>query len=148
MINDTDKKFLAAAAAIGHIFSKDPSTKVGALAVGGTKNQVAWGYNGFPPGLYDTHERLHDRQTKYGLTLHAEENALTNARFPVRTLYVTHHPCGPCALRILAHRTVRRVVYAVQPDFETRADDSWAESLADARAWLEEGGVQIEGWQA
>lgn len=141
MITDTDKKFLATAAAIAGLWSKDPNTKVGAVAVGGTKSQVAWGYNGFPPGIADTFMRLADRDTKLGLTLHAEENALANAHFAVRTLYITHHPCCGCVLRILARRTVRRVVYAVQPEFEAR----WADSLAQARALLEEAGVQIEG---
>lgn len=141
MIDKTDIKFLKLAAAVADIFSKDPSTKVGAVAVGATKNRVAIGYNGLPPGVTDTDERLHDRNVKLALTLHAEENALTNAPFAVRTLYVTHHPCNCCVLRILAARTVRRVVYQAQPQFETR----WAESLAVARSLLQEAGVHIEG---
>ena len=141
MSNKTDRKFLAMANAVGDIFSKDPSTKVGALAVGTSNNQVAWGYNGLPPGIDDTHERLTDRDVKLALTLHAEENALANAPFAVRTLYVTHHPCCGCVLRILAKRTVQRVVYQVQPEFENR----WADSLREARMLLEEGGVRLEG---
>lgn len=141
MITETDKKFLRTAAAVADIFSKDPSTKVGAIAVGGTKSQVAWGYNGLPPGLTDSDERLNDRETKLALTLHAEENALANAHFAVRTLYITHHPCSACVLRILARRTVHRIVYTVRPDFEGR----WSDSLAAARALLHEAGVRIEG---
>lgn len=141
MIDNTDIKFLRLAAAVGHIFSKDPSTKVGAVAVGTEKNQVAIGYNGLPPGLADTDARLHDRDMKLALTLHAEENALANAPFAVRTLYVTHHPCGGCALRILAARTVRRVVYVTCAEFEAR----WGDSLAEARSRLTEAGVQVEG---
>lgn len=136
----TDIKFLQLALAVADIFSKDPSTRVGAVAVGSLKNQVAFGYNGLPPGLSDTDERLNDREAKYGLTLHAEENALINARFPVRTLYVTHHPCSACALRILASRSVRRVVYLKQACFEER----WGQSLEGARAVLTEGGVSVE----
>lgn len=141
MIDQTDKKFLAAAGAISEIFSKDPSTRVGALAVGETKNLVAFGYNGLPPGLRDTHDRLHDRTVKYSLTLHAEVNALANATFPVRTLYVTHHPCAQCALHILAARTVKRVVYTEDAAFEVR----WRDSLAQARELLLEGGVAVVG---
>ena len=102
---------------------------------------MAWGYNGLPPGIDDTHERLTDRDVKLALTLHAEENALSNAPFAVRTLYVTHHPCCGCVLRILAKRTVQRVVYQVQPEFENR----WADSLREARKLLAEGGVRLEG---
>lgn len=141
MITETDRKFLATAQAVANIWSKDPSTKVGAVAVGRSKNQVAFGYNGLPPGLFDGVDRLNDREVKLTLTLHAEENALANAAFPVFTLYVTHHPCQGCVLRILAKRSVRRVVYQVRPDFEAR----WAPSLAEARALLQEAGVEIEG---
>lgn len=141
MIDNTDRKFLATAEAIAQIWSKDPSTKVGALAVGRNKNQVAFGYNGLPPGIFDTHERLNDREVKLTLTLHAEENALANATFPVFTIYVTHHPCMGCVLRILAKRSVRRIVYIERPEFEAR----WSASLAEARALLEEAGVVIEG---
>ena len=141
MIDSTDRKFLATAEAIAQIWSKDPSTKVGALAVGRSKNQVAFGYNGLPPGIFDSHERLHDREVKLALTLHAEENALANATFPVSTIYVTHHPCLGCVLRILAKRSVRRIVYIERPEFEAR----WAASLAEARVLLKEAGVMIEG---
>lgn len=141
MSKRADRQFLAMAEAVGHIFSKDPSTRVGAIAVGTSNNQVAWGYNGFPPGLADTPERLENREVKYALTLHAEENALANAPFAVRTLYITHPPCAGCALRILVKRTVQRVVYQVQPEFENR----WADSLREARKLLAEGGVRLEG---
>lgn len=137
-----DIRFLKSALAIAAIWSKDPSSKVGCMAVGDTPNLVAWGYNGLPPGIADTPERLADREQKYALTLHAEENALTNATFPVRSLYVTHHPCAGCALRILAARSVRRVVYRIDPQFEAR----WHESLSRARDLLREGGVEIVGY--
>ena len=136
----TDEKFLATAEAVAQIWSKDPSTKVGAVAVGEQRNQVAFGYNGFPPGLSDLAARLDNRETKLQLTLHAEENALANATFPVKTLYVTHPPCQQCALRILAARTVKRVVYRTNPELETR----WGGSMREAALLLGEGGVELE----
>ena len=142
MIAPTDRKFLKLAQAVADIFSKDPSTRVGAVAVGAAKNQVAIGYNGLPPGVADTDARLHDRDVKLVLTLHAEENALANATFAVYSLYVTHHPCAACALRILAARSVRRIVYTINPEMEAR----WAPSFAAARDLLQEAGVQIEGF--
>ncbi|WP_315127326.1 deaminase [Comamonas antarctica] len=141
MIDSTDKKFLATAMALAEIWGKDPSTRVAAVAVGHTKNRVAFGYNGFPPGVADTEARLHDRDVKLALTLHAEVNALANATFAVRTLYVTHHPCAHCALHILAARSMRRVVYLEQPGFDKR----WGASMAEARMVLAEGGVEVEG---
>ena len=137
-----DLRFLQTAAAIADIWSKDPSSKVGCVAVGESPNQVAWGYNGFPPGILDTTERLNDRETKYSLTVHAEVNALANATFDVRTLYLTHPPCAACAIHILARRTVTRVVYIdnQDPEFVAR----WHTSLARSTALLREGGISLE----
>ena len=139
-MNSKDIKFLRTALAIAEIWSKDPSSRVASIAVGDEPNMVAWGYNGIPPGLADTHERLHDRALKLSLTRHAEPNAISNATFPVRTLYSTHHPCDRCALDILAARTIRRVVYLRQPAFEER----WAAMCAEAAARLAEAGVALE----
>jgi dCMP deaminase len=136
-----DGRFLCTAMAVASIWSKDPRTRVGAVAVGETPNLVAFGYNGLPPGIDDSNERLNDRETKLKLTLHAEVNALANATFPVHTIYVTHCPCDNCALHILAARTVRRVVYLVNDEFESR----WAESLDTSRQLLREGGIAVTG---
>lgn len=141
MTSHREKRFLKTALALAPIWSKDPSTKVCAVAVGGTPKQVAFGYNGFPPGVEDTPERLNDRETKLRLTLHAEENALLNATFPVRFLFVTRHPCMGCALRILASRTVSVVWYVRDDEFEAR----WADSLAEAASLLRDGGVRLIG---
>lgn len=140
-MQSTDLKFLQTAHYIAQVWSKD-TTKVGAVAVGTTRNQVAFGYNGLAPGLADTPERLADRDVKLSLTLHAEVNALANSKFDVHTLYVTHPPCANCALHILSRRTVRRVVYMDGGDLNM---DRWGESLAMARAVLEEGGVELVG---
>ena len=113
MTKRTDRQFLAMAEAAAYIFSKDPSTRVGAIAVGTSNNQVAWGYNGLPPGIADTPERLENREVKYALTLHAEENALANAPFAVRTLYVTHPHLGQAHC---AARCVRRIVRPRVPE--------------------------------
>ena len=136
-----DTRFLHTAQAIAQIWSKD-STKVGAVAVGEHRNQVAFGFNGFPPGVEDTPERLLNRDSKLSLTLHAEVNALSNALFAVHTLYVTHPPCANCALHILSRRTVKRVVYWDNDDLDMTR---WGESLAQARAVLAEGGVELVG---
>ena len=46
-------------------WSKDPSTKVGALIISEDRNIVSTGYNGFPRGIEDTEERLNNRELKY-----------------------------------------------------------------------------------
>ena len=56
--------------------SKDPSTQVGAVVVGPDREVRSVGINGFPMGITDTYHRLHDREKKLQLIVHAEMNAL------------------------------------------------------------------------
>jgi dCMP deaminase len=59
------------------------------------------GWNGFPRGVSDTYE---DREHKLMRTVHAELNAILNAREPLRgyTLYVSPlFPCSNCAAAII-----------------------------------------------
>ena len=86
-------------------WSKDPSTKVGAVIV--RDNRIlSCGYNGFPSGVEDDN-RLSDRETKYRLTIHAEVNAILNAAkngiiLNDSTLYVYGLPvCVECAKSIV-----------------------------------------------
>lgn len=136
-----DARFLATAHAVAQIWSKDPSTKVGAVVVGDHPGQITIGYNGLPPGLDDTPKRLQTREIKYQLTMHAETNALANVvGFTPRTLYCTHPPCVRCALAILAARTVRRVVVPRPTgDFAYR----WRDEMATAGSLLAEAGVEL-----
>lgn len=39
-------------------WSKDPSTKVGAIAIGKKGQVLAQGYNGFPRGIADTKKKI------------------------------------------------------------------------------------------
>ena len=62
-------------------WSKDPSSKIGAVAVNDERNILATGYNGFPKGIADTEERLNNKDEKYPRIVHAEMNALMNALY-------------------------------------------------------------------
>ena len=83
--------------------SKDPSTKVGAVIFDDKRRIVSAGYNGFARGVKDTSSRLHDRDTKYKLTLHAEANAILFATGALdgSTIVVTHPCCAQCAAQII-----------------------------------------------
>ena len=59
-------------------WSKDPSTKVGCLAVKDRK-VIATGYNGFPAGISDNKEDYENRDIKYKKIVHAEKNMIYNA---------------------------------------------------------------------
>ena len=59
-------------------WSKDPSTKVGCIAVKDRK-VIATGYNGFPAGISDNKEDYENRDIKYKKIVHAEKNMIYNA---------------------------------------------------------------------
>lgn len=91
--------------------SKDPSTHVGAVAVGDINQIVETGYNGLPRGVHDLPERM-QRPAKYLWTSHAEENLVATAarsRLQGTTVYVTHLCCSRCA-RMLIQAGVAKVV--------------------------------------
>ena len=51
------KRFLKLSKEIAE-WSKDPSTKVGALIISEDKNIISTGYNGFPRGIEDTAKKI------------------------------------------------------------------------------------------
>lgn len=105
-----DRRFLEMAA-LCSTWSKDPSTKVGAVIVSDRRRVVAVGYNGFPRGIEDKEDWLNSRDTKLSLVAHAERNALDNAECSVvgSTLYTTLFPCNECAKSII-QRQIKRIV--------------------------------------
>ncbi len=121
-------------------WSKDPSTKVGAVLVAEDPRKLAVGYNGFPPDVEDTPGRLADRETRLRLTMHAERNVLDNAEFSARgaTLYVTFFPCSECAKSIVS-RGVLRVVCPPPSDREP-----WASDARWTLLMMEEAGVVLD----
>jgi len=136
-----DARFLALAHHVSQ-WSKDPSTKVGAVLVGTDKRQVALGYNGFPPKVTDSLFRLHTREAKLRYMIHAERNVLDNATFPTAgsTLYVTHPPCCNCALSIISKGIHRVVSSPMSPDFASR----WCEEVDHSRYILREASVRCD----
>lgn len=132
-----DRRFIDMAYLVA-TWSKDPSTRVGAVIVRPDRTIASLGFNGFPRGVKDLPERLADRQTKYAMTIHAELNAIISAKEPLtgHTLYVApFHPCSSCAAAII-QSGISRVV-TVPGDGEGR----WAESFRTAAGMLSEAGV-------
>lgn len=69
-----DERYLKMAELVAS-WSKDPSSKIGAVIVRNNR-VVATGCNGFPTGVLDEEERWENRELKYELVVHAEQNAL------------------------------------------------------------------------
>jgi dCMP deaminase len=109
-------------------WSKDPSTKIGAVCIGSKGQVLSTGYNGFPRGIDDSLTRYYDRELKYKMVVHAEMNAIFNATYngvslDGSTMYVHGLPvCSDCAKGIIQVGVKRIVMDGSIPD---RWKDSW-----------------------
>lgn len=142
MIDKWDHRYLGLAAHVAQ-WSKDPSTKVGAVIARPDKTIASLGFNGFPRGVDDTDERLNHRPTKYAMVVHAEGNAIVNAREPLHdyTLYVDPmFPCSNCAALII-QSGIKRVV-TVEATAEQM--ERWGDSFKMSTSMFSEAGVIAE----
>lgn len=112
-------------------WSKDPSSKLGAVIVNDERKILATGYNGFPKGIEDTEERLNNRELKYPMIVHAETNALMNAlnsgvSVKGGTIYIYGlPPCSDCT-KLLIQAGITHI--AMSPDpfvYVTKWTDVW-----------------------
>lgn len=138
---DWDQRFLQLARTIAG-WSKDPSTKVGAVCVR-DRRVLASGYNGFPQDVSDHLSRLKNRDMRLMMTVHAEANVIAYAaRHGVclqgGTIYVFPlMVCNQCAAQLI-QAGVNRVVV---PNFVEPL--RWQESFDTARQMFIEASVPV-----
>lgn len=124
-------------------WSKDPSSKIGAVAVGNHGQILSQGYNGFPRGIEDTRDRLHDRDKKYKYVVHAEMNCIYNATLNGISLnnadlYVHGLPvCSECAKGVIQVGVKR--VFICQP---ATIASNWHDSYMHTQSLFIEAGVE------
>lgn len=136
-----DNRFLDLARLISS-WSKDPSTKVGAVIVDTNNRIVSVGYNGFPKGIQDDN-RLNDREAKYKIIVHAEINAIMFANKSVEgcTLYtVPFEPCPRCAGFIIQSGITRIVSLK-------NTNDRWENDFKISRKLFEEAGIKLDYYE-
>ena len=134
-----NRRFLELASFISN-WSKDPSTKVGAVIVDCNRRIISTGYNGFPIGVSDDQERLENREFKYKAILHAEENAIMFAKKDLSrcSLYVSSlPPCSHCASLII--QSGIKNVYT----WEQEIPERWQESINITKTMFKESGVSL-----
>jgi dCMP deaminase len=132
-------RFIALAAAIGE-WSRDPSTQCGAIVVRPDKTLASVGFNGFPRGVDDSPERYADRETKYAMVVHAEANAIVNAREPLHGCSIYVHPllpCSSCASLIIQAGIVEVVTLRATGERMER----WRKSFETTELMFREAGV-------
>lgn len=138
-----DQRYLKLAEEVAS-WSKDPSRKIGAVAVGAKGQVLAQGFNGFPRGIDDSEERYNDRERKYELVVHAEMNVIYNATYSGvsldgATLYVTGLPvCSECAKGIV-QVGIKRVIMR-----EMEIPESWLSSWHKTREIFHEAKILFE----
>jgi dCMP deaminase len=120
-------------------WSKDPERKVGAVIVSPGRREFSLGYNGMPTGILDSAERLANPDIKLPLTVHAELNAILNARKSVvgHSLVCTDHVCHECAAAIIQ----AGIGFVVMPP--VRENSKWTSSHQLANSMLTEAGIKI-----
>lgn len=136
--NKWDYRFLDLAELVSG-WSKDPSTKVGAVISDENNRIVSIGYNGFPQDISDDN-RLQDRDTKYKIIVHGEMNAILFANRPLQfcTLYTyPFMPCPRCASMIIQTGIQRVVSYNNMPD-------RWKDEFELSKSLFKEAGVELK----
>ena len=125
------------------LWSKDPSTRVGAVIVDSERRIVGMGYNGFPRGVHDDALRYNNKAQKNNLVVHAEANAILNAVSSVKgcTVYVWPlFTCNECA-KLVIQSGIKRVVSIKR---RNSPYSSWTSSQEIAQQMYKESGVEFK----
>ena len=137
-MTDWNRRFLSLAEHIA-TWSKDPSTKVGAVIVDDERRIISTGYNGFPRDVEDTDHRLQNRDVKYEMIVHGEINAIVfaNQNLQGTTLYTwPFMPCSRCA-GIVIQSGIRTVVAPYNDN------PRWKSSFELTEQMFREAGVRL-----
>lgn len=135
-----DQRFVKLAEFVAQ-WSKDPSTQTGAVITQG-KRVVSVGFNGLPPGIEDTNERLLNRELKYKIIVHCERNAMLFARESLQgaTLYTwPFMSCSTCASMVITAGIVRHVAPKIPEDKLER----WKADMDLSMELFKEAGVEV-----
>lgn len=141
---DKAQKYLKMAKFMANEFSKDPSTKVGAIFLRPETYEIlATGYNGFPRKIDETDQNRWKRPQKYFYVEHAERNAIYNAARSGTSLLnsiciVTLFPCCDCARGI-----IQTGVSLVIVEKSVKASDKWKDQWEISKEMFKEAGVQV-----
>jgi dCMP deaminase len=138
-----DNRFLELARLVS-TWSKDPSTKAGAVIVRSDRTIVSVGFNGFPKNMPDKEEWYANREEKYSRVVHCEVNAMIHAFEPLGgyTLYTWPFACcDRCVVQML-QAGISRFVFPVPT---TDALSRWGPAFEKTKRYITEcGAVYLE----
>jgi len=117
-------------------WSKDPSTKVGAVIVDSDNTVISVGFNGLPRLIQDTDQRLNNRDIKLKMIIHAEINAIITAKRPLNGTTIYTYPfmsCSQCAGMIIQSGICRHISYKTNNERWKDSFDLALEMFDEAR---------------
>jgi dCMP deaminase len=123
-------------------WSKDPTAGVGAVLVDTTDHRFIYvGYNGFPSRIKDVHHRYELKELKLKAVVHAEVNAILNAKRTLDNyaLYSTRFPCINCT-PIIIQSGVKKVVTVLPKEDHLK---KYATDFILAIEMYQEAGVEL-----
>ncbi len=132
-----DKRFLGLCERIAE-WSKDPSTKVGAIITDDIKI-ISMGFNGLPQQVPDAQEILNDRDTKYKHIIHAEMNAILTARRDLEGCTIYTYPFLPCprCTSMIIQSGISRVVSIVCQE------ERWKEAIKESQHFMNIAQIEV-----
>jgi len=117
-------------------WSKDPSTKVGAVIVDSDNTVISVGFNGLPRRIQDTDQRLNNRDIKLKMIIHAEINAIITAKRPLNGTTIYTYPfmsCSQCTGMIIQSGICRHISYKTNNERWKDSFDLALEMFDEAR---------------
>lgn len=140
-VESWDYRFLEMAKLVAS-WSKDPSTKAGAVITDRERRVLAVGYNGFARKVKDLEARYANRELKYRMVVHCETNAMLAARTPLDNCILYTYPfgsCAPCAAKVIQSGIIRTVAPICPDSIRARwGDDLEISKLMFAEALVEQ----------
>jgi dCMP deaminase len=124
-------------------WSKDDSTKVGAVITTSDGGPISWGFNGMPMNINDSIPERNERPAKYKWYAHAEQNAidLAGRNLEDAVMFVTFFPCAACARSIIQHKI--RTIVVDEMFTADKMPQRWQDDMNIAVEMLQEAGVTI-----
>lgn len=123
-------------------WSKDPSTKVGAVIVAPNRSIVSVGYNGFPQNMPDSPELYANREEKYSRIVHGEMNAAIWAQSSLVGCTLYTYPFAPCD-RCFVHMLQLGLKRFVAPKASAELLTRWGPALEKVRGYAKEANVEL-----
>ena len=142
-----DVRFLELARHVAQ-WSKDPSSKCGAVVVDELRRVVSIGFNGFARGTDDSPELYNDRDYKLENVIHCEENAIISAGEPLHgmSMYLTGAGCSRCTARVIQAGIDTVIIPCKEEDafmYRPNGDLGWEKSFEMAAKQLQDAKVAL-----